>query len=254
VGKKARILLATAAVVILSVALVLSDMAIIGSAVLVAGMLAVALLYQRLEPGPDADSSSGDAEDAGQGRAKLDQAVEDARTGGHDTGTAPLAPGAPSAGGLPTWSPAGLDTWNAPTPAPTAEPQPELRPTDPADPDRPATGSAWDAWQDYDRGPVAEDYDDENPLAALDRLDDIDPVAEVERLEGLGSEPASAGAPSKNDFSFSGAPRSINEAAVQTADDVMAASEATELHVNDGQDSELARLLAKVQARLASYE
>lgn len=50
----------------------------------------------------------------------------------------------------------------------------------------------------------------------------------------------------------------INED-VASADDIMAASEATELHIageeeSGGEDSELARLLAKVQARLAAYE
>lgn len=48
----------------------------------------------------------------------------------------------------------------------------------------------------------------------------------------------------------------INED-VASADDIMAASEATELHIpaaDEGDDSELAKLLAKVQARLAAYE
>ena len=41
-----------------------------------------------------------------------------------------------------------------------------------------------------------------------------------------------------------------------TADDIMAASQATELTVNEsaGENAELAKLLAKVQARLAAYE
>ena len=45
--------------------------------------------------------------------------------------------------------------------------------------------------------------------------------------------------------------------AVSSADDIMAASEATELHIDDGSsggDGELAKLLAKVQERLAAYE
>ena len=45
---------------------------------------------------------------------------------------------------------------------------------------------------------------------------------------------------------------------VESADDIMAASQATELHVEDedagGDNSELAKLLAKVQSRLAAYE
>ncbi len=45
---------------------------------------------------------------------------------------------------------------------------------------------------------------------------------------------------------------------VESADDIMAASQATELHVEEedtgGDNSELAKLLAKVQSRLAAYE
>ena len=45
----------------------------------------------------------------------------------------------------------------------------------------------------------------------------------------------------------------INED-VSSADDIMAASQATELQVEEDDNSELAKLLAKVQARLAAYE
>jgi hypothetical protein len=54
-------------------------------------------------------------------------------------------------------------------------------------------------------------------------------------------------------FSFGSAPPIINED-VTTADDIMAASHATELDEEATDDSELAKLLAKVQARLAAYE
>jgi hypothetical protein len=51
-----------------------------------------------------------------------------------------------------------------------------------------------------------------------------------------------------------GRPSPINEA-VSSADDIMAGSKATELQVQqDDDNSELAKLLAKVQARLAAYE
>jgi len=59
------------------------------------------------------------------------------------------------------------------------------------------------------------------------------------------------------DFAASLISTPINED-VASADDIMAASVATELHIEEapveGDDSELARLLAKVQARLAAYE
>lgn len=55
-------------------------------------------------------------------------------------------------------------------------------------------------------------------------------------------------------FSFGSAPKVINED-VSTADEIMAASAATELHVDEAaENSELAKLLAKVQARLSAYE
>ena len=45
----------------------------------------------------------------------------------------------------------------------------------------------------------------------------------------------------------------VNEA-VTGADDIMAASQATELHLADGEQTELQKLLAKVQIRLSAYE
>ena len=41
---------------------------------------------------------------------------------------------------------------------------------------------------------------------------------------------------------------------VAGADDIMAASQATELHLADGEQTELQKLLAKVQIRLSAYE
>jgi hypothetical protein len=73
------------------------------------------------------------------------------------------------------------------------------------------------------------------------------------------AEPAEETAPDEADeiaFASSLISSPINED-VASADDIMAASEATELHIPDadeGDDSELAKLLAKVQARLAAYE
>jgi hypothetical protein len=41
---------------------------------------------------------------------------------------------------------------------------------------------------------------------------------------------------------------------VADADDIMAASQATELHLENGEQTELQKLLAKVQIRLSAYE
>jgi hypothetical protein len=105
-------------------------------------------------------------------------------------------------------------------------------------------------WQDgstWDDSNVAVDG---NPLDDLARLDEIDVIAEFERLDGTertGPEPST---------SLFGVPADltpINED-VSSADDIMAASQATELQVQQEDNSELAKLLAKVQARLAAYE
>jgi hypothetical protein len=87
---------------------------------------------------------------------------------------------------------------------------------------------------------------DSNPLDDLVGLDTLDPIAEVERIEG------------RSTSLFGGDPNFkapvINEQ-VSTADDIMAASQATELNLaGDGEQTELQKLLAKVQIRLSAYE
>jgi hypothetical protein len=230
VAKHAKVIIAVLVVVILSSLMALSEEPMFGAAVLVLGMLGIAVLREKQdeevhEPSPH------------DGKTKLDHALESA---------APRAEAAPAAptGGLPTWSPSAFER-PVPAPAPTPEPFAFNTPIESSTVADPAP--AWDTWREFDGGTVAEEYDAQNPLADLDRLDEIDPVAEVERLEGLGT------AAPRTPFSFSSGPV-IDEQAVKTADDIMAASQATELQVDDGADSELARLLAKVQARLAAYE
>lgn len=85
------------------------------------------------------------------------------------------------------------------------------------------------------------------PLATWDDSTDSAAAAVVDEAEEIA-------------FASSLVSSPINED-VSTADEIMAASEATELHLGaadngggDGDDSELAKLLAKVQARLAAYE
>jgi len=138
-------------------------------------------------------------------------------------------------GGLQTWG--GGDTAEAEplgrwSPEPSAEPlgtwspEPSSEPLGAWTPDEPADElTTWD----------------EPSFAPLDEImveDEVDTQAEIDFAASLISSP-------------------INED-VATADDIMAASVATELHIEEapaeGDDSELARLLAKVQARLAAYE
>jgi hypothetical protein len=227
VAKHAKVIIAALVVVILSTLMALSEEPMFGAAVLVLGMLGIAVLREK-QDGEEHETSPHD------GKTKLDQALE-------SRPRPEAAPAAP-AGGLPTWSPGTFER-STPPAVPELEPFAFHTPAEPAP--APAT-PAWDTWREFDGGTVADEYDAQNPLADLDRLDEIDPVAEVERLEGLGT-PAN-----RSPFSFSSGP-TIDERSVRTDDDIMAASQATELHV-DGADSELARLLAKVQARLAAYE
>jgi hypothetical protein len=287
VAKNARAVIAAALIAVLSILLVQSGFQLVGAGVFVLGMLGLAAIRERDE---DTDTTStGDAQ-AKLDRAIVADAA--GTPSAPTSGPAPMPTRPAPAGGLPTWQPTGRPTpapeddfgpgAGSPTafsPFPQAGPMPEAdfgpsagsptafspfsqpgadaetRPASPpAEPPaiQPAGGSSWDAWQEVDRGPVADEFDTANPLADLDRLDEIDPVAEVERLERLGAPGPSTPAASTA-FSFSSASR-INEAAVQTDDDIMAASQATELAVSDGQETELARLLAKVQQRLAAYE
>lgn len=103
-----------------------------------------------------------------------------------------------------------------------------------------ADGSTWDGSK------IAADS---NPLDDLARLDDIDVIAEFERLD----ERETPARPGFDSLPPLDALLPINEA-VSSADDIMAASQATELQVEEDDNSELAKLLAKVQARLAAYE
>jgi hypothetical protein len=111
-----------------------------------------------------------------------------------------------------------------------------------------AEPSAWADGSTWDDAGVATDS---NPLDDLAGLEDIDVIAEFERLDG--QDPAPAAPTSMFDVPAPVFDTPINEA-VSSADDIMAASQATELQVEEDDNSELAKLLAKVQARLAAYE
>jgi hypothetical protein len=76
---------------------------------------------------------------------------------------------------------------------------------------------------------------------------DTNPLDELERIEDR----ESAAAGEYTGFTPFDAP--VNEN-VTGADDIMAASHATELNLADGEQTELQKLLAKVQIRLSAYE
>jgi hypothetical protein len=187
----------------------------------------------------------------------------------------------PTAAPLQPWNPAdGLQPWSPPSDlvaSPTAPVEPtrpshdhdDLRPEAPEMPQRapeqpepealddgtaPAARSDH-PWNDDNRWDDRRASFDRNPLDDLDQLDDVDVVAEVERIEArataTGAGPsAEAGAAAGSLFSV---PSPINED-VSNDDDIIAASQATELTVARTGNAELAKLLAKVQERLAAYE
>jgi hypothetical protein len=161
-----------------------------------------------------------------------------------------------------------LDTLRDATAPDTAVPLEPWSPPEPLQPWRPPepvemTEPGWDDGVGWDDRDVAVDT---NPLDELDRLEDLDVVAEVERLEATtfdeeiwetdldaAGRDGHGAATTTSAFTV----HRVNED-VHSAEDIMAASHATELSFSGGsgggENSELAKLLAKVQARLAAYE
>ena len=198
----------------------------------------------------------------------------DARSEADQTNTGTLTPNEP----LTAWAPeGGLSAWTPPVdlaPLAPTEPYPatpELEPEPyPATPDfEPEPASSWNdtnwdstvSWP-ADPAPVTEapavapslapapapaPVTETNPLDDLVGLEALDPIAEVERIESR----ESATTDSYTGFTPFDAP--VNEN-VTGADDIMAASQATELNLADGEQTELQKLLAKVQIRLSAYE
>ena len=166
------------------------------------------------------------------------------RTSGTSRRTSRSARGAPE-GTLGAWTPpANL--------APPVSPPPPARAPEPA--------TSWDdsSWGDsvtweapQHAAPPEPTRADANPLNDLIGLESMDPIAEVQRIEERQSQPFEPMRFEHLELDIHGNP--VNEA-VTGADDIMAASQATELHLADGEQTELQKLLAKVQIRLSAYE
>lgn len=281
-GTNAKIRIAAGVVLVLGLLAVITGNPLPGLVLIVlgAGGIIYVMRVANDDGYDDDDGGTTKKKTKGGAQSKLDNAIEAKKS----TGQAPTAPR--TGGGLPTWNPTALDTWSPPS----------LSDREAVE-EAPASSSEWDSWGAWENDDAGGDdtdtitLDDDNPLDDLDSLDDIDPIAEVERLDSLDTldsldsldpigtldtaedlddfefeddfdeslldddEPAVE--KSSGGFSFSSAPAVINEDEIKTADDIMAASHATELElpdIADGGDSELARLLAKVQARLSAYE
>jgi len=286
VGRNAKLGIALVAVlVVVGITFAAEQMMLAIAAVIIGGVGIFFLLQQDDED--DGDDEEGPVRTkrdpkAKKGKARLDEILDDkAAKSGEAKTRRPTTPTAPAGGGLPTWTPGSIEGGT-----PSVDDLDDLEPaTDSWD----TWEKEWPQGDDADTLVLTDD----DPLGSLDRLDDIDPVVEVEpvadltdddpfaslradivvedsfeidefdSLDGLAeldadleadrADDRSAPAPSGSAFSFAAAPAVINEE-VSTADDIMAASTATELHVEEAGDSELARLLAKVQARLSAYE
>lgn len=269
-GKNAKLGIGALLVVLLAIVAYSQLGAMLGIAVLVLGGLGIAVLFQRLPDDEGGGGGDGAPKKKGKeltGKKRLD-ALLDSQAEGGTTTTKPRPAATPPAGeGLPTWG-GGLDTWTPPAGDDTAD----------VATDEPAT-SDWDSWDNNWSGDDSDtiSLDTEHPLDGLEDLDAepvVEPLAvdedsisfdefedewagtdtadevEIDVVEvEVDTEDAGAG----SGFSFTAAPPVINED-VSTADDIMAASHATELDDEVADDSELAKLLAKVQARLAAYE
>jgi hypothetical protein len=205
-----------------------------------------------------------------------DDPFADARTEADQTATGTLTPSEP----LAPWSPdGGLNAWTPPADfAPMAPPEP-MAPPQPVAEFEPAPTTSWDdtswdstvTWEAEPPAPAAPPPAapmapapsfspvDSNPLDDLVGLDALDPIAEVERIESReAAEPEGFSGFTPFDariadveLDIHGNP--VNEN-VTDADDIMAASQATELNLADGEQTELQKLLAKVQIRLSAYE
>jgi len=193
---------------------------------------------------------------------------------GNITPSQPLAPWSPD-GGLNAWTPPVTFTSlpDAPPAPPAATPPAPPAPTyEPSyettfEPAEPAPAPAWnDDWTNSDTWNSTETTwepapsTETNPLDELQGFDTLDPIAEVERIEGRVADDAFAPtepAPAEEtftSFSFGNASAYVVNEDVSDADDIMAASQATELHLAAGEQTELQKLLAKVQIRLSAYE
>ena len=265
-SRESKVLLGVGAVAVLGLIIALASSLTFGLFVILAAV-AAGILSLRFTRGDTSDPFA-------DARSEADETQV-----GNITPSQPLSPWSPE-GGLSAWTPPVSFTAlpDAPPaapepPAPTYEPPaPTFEPTEPAAPawsndwdnndSWPSTGTTWD---------TPPSSTETNPLDDLQGFDTLDPIAEVERIENRATDdgyaPPIEPAPAEETytpFSFNDRSTStengitlpghlVNED-VSDADDIMAASQATELHLAAGEQTELQKLLAKVQIRLSAYE
>jgi hypothetical protein len=257
VSRDTKVLIGVGAIVVVGLILALTTSATIGLVVVAIGLVG-AFVAMRVAP-TDTDDPFADA------RSEADETQV-----GNLTPNQPLAPWSPD-GGLNAWTPP-VSLTGMPDAPPAAPVEPTARFEAPPDEVSQESSTAWSTeWNNDDTWQSTTSYTNEhptstdtNPLDELQGLDSLDPIAEVERIEARSAdEPDTAEA--DHAFSFGGVSRPASDDVVDLhaitvnedvagADDIMAASQATELHLADGEQTELQKLLAKVQIRLSAYE
>ena len=254
-SRDSKVLIGVGAVVVVGLIVALTASKTLGLVVVALGLLG-AFVAMRLNTAERVDPFT-------DARAEADESQV-----GNLTPNQPLAP----------WSPeGGLNAWTPPvslTGAPDAPPLPAAAPVDqPVDEPVEAPNTGWsnewnndDSWHSTSAFTDSSTANDTNPLDELQGLDHLDPIAEVERIEARSADESAPEAPAAGGgFGFGSATRAANDEMVALhgntvnedvagADDIMAASQATELHLADGEQTELQKLLAKVQIRLSVYE
>ncbi len=241
-SKESKILIGAGAVVVVALIVAVAVSLTAGLVVCALGLIGAFVALRVSKPDTDdpfAEARS-EADDQQVGNLSTDQT---------------LAPWSPE-GGLNAWTPpvslTGLPDApplapGAPIQAPEDEPAPE--PTSTWSNEWSNDDSSWDSAYTAEAAPST----DTNPLDELQGLDNLDPIAEVERIEARSTEEPPAPT-TEAPFSFGGVSAPTVNEDVAGADDIMAASQATELHLADGEQTELQKLLAKVQIRLSAYE
>ncbi len=218
-GDNAKALIGLGIVVVLAAVayLVAGDNGIIAAGlVLIVGLVGVFVLMKR----------------GGGGTSDDEYEYED-----DDEQEAPSSSATGTGGGLPTWSAEPLATWSPPE-----------------------DGS------DEEAEPAYASFDDDLDTSTFDELaafDDVDAIAEVDTYETVTDDGTDVEyeevveaevEPEPVKTSLFSAPAPIRED-LNSDEEILEASHATELHVADsGENTELAKLLAKVQSRLAAYE
>jgi len=238
VSNQSRVIAVACGLVVIGFVIAVASHAPTGLLVVAGGIIVAGAALRFIKPDSDDDADlDGDSDQAASTSLGLGSKTE------------PLTPWTPE-GGFSTW----LPKEELPPRIPTAP----VAPISPA----PEPGSSWsDNWSnDFEGIEGSATYGETSPLNDLVGFDSVDPIAEVQRIDhwtatvGGEFEPGTlVDDDAANHPGDAHGNVAVNENVTDSAD-ILAASQATELTVADGEQTELQRLLTKVQARLSAYE